>query len=88
MIHYKNCWNCKYNSPQMYQDSVCTTPDLMKYRYDGIIKKIYPLCRDIKPKDGTQPCKYFKEGIVFKIKKVIGKVQAYFYKRKHPEKFI
>lgn len=86
--HYKNCWNCKYNYPQWYSDNLCKSPDLVEIRYDGIVKKDYPKCYDIRPPEFDKPCEFWSPNRRFLIKKFFGGIQMWWYKKRHPEWFI
>jgi len=86
--HYKNCWNCKYNSEEMYNQNKCKAPELTEFQYDGMIKKNYPYCYNIRPAEFDKPCKYWSPNRRFLIKKFFGKIQIWWYKKKHPEYMI
>lgn len=85
---YKNCYNCKYHHPEMYDDSKCKSPVFFEFEYDGTIDKKYAYAKNIRPKNIDEPCEYFSEGLIFKIKKFIGRIQMWWYKKKYPEKLI
>ena len=67
-MNYKRCHNCKYIKYEYYDDSKCKAPSTFSVLYDGVYKKNYNYCKNIRPKNVDEECKYFKSDFIFKIK--------------------
>lgn len=72
MVAIKNCLNCKYCTPQYYQENLCGSPEVKEPHIDRFGNECgyeYPLTIDVHP-DQHLECKFFKMSFWSKVAQI------------------